>query len=112
MPKTIDITKTSLRRGKLFYKLQESMGEALFTSENWHDRIYNALKHLDPINKSVKNTPESVEKGCSAVIKHYGLNRGFKLNSVTNKGTVSKKSAKEDDTTKFKKNPLDGPTPL
>jgi hypothetical protein len=106
MPKTIDITKTSLRGGKLILQLQELMADELFKAQTWQDLIYSALKHLSPVSKAVKNTPESVEKGCKAVITHYGLSRGVTISAITHKGTVPIKSVKEDDTTKFLKNIL------
>lgn len=106
MAKTIDITKTSLRRGKLIYQLQELMGKELFEAQNWQDLIYSALKHLSPVSRTVKNTPESVENGCKAIISHYGLNRGVTVTSISYKGATPIMSAKEDDITKFKKSIL------
>ena len=56
-------------------QLISNLGDNIFTIQSKQLLLYNILKQISPINKSLKLDDESIEKACEKIIKNFGLNR-------------------------------------
>lgn len=67
--KTSDFTKFS---NALLYTL----GDIIFEYENMQTLIYDALRYVYPVNRSLKNERESIERACKRIWDHFGIVKG------------------------------------
>ncbi|HCA06794.1 hypothetical protein [Chryseobacterium sp.] len=63
-----------VKSGDKFRKdLFKSLGDMLFSFSTLDEVIFSSLKCIYPINKSVKNTPVSIENHCGKVLEHFQI---------------------------------------
>lgn len=82
-------------------ELIQNLGDDIFTFETKQILLYNILKQIYPINKSLKLDDDSIEKACGKVITHLGLNVGLKVLDLSGKEPKGITPAKGTNTQKF-----------
>tara|TARA_A100000171_G_C2138699_1_gene152693 strand:+ start:3512 stop:5278 length:1767 start_codon:yes stop_codon:yes gene_type:complete len=67
----------------LFHRLRPE----IFTFDTMHEFHYQALKYIKPINRQVKDSPESILKGINLIVDYYfGSRKKIRISKLTDEG--------------------------
>lgn len=82
-------------------QLISNLEDDIFKFETKQVLLFNILKQISPVNKSLKLDDTSIERACEKVIKHFKLNREAKISALTETGSKEITSKKKTNTEKF-----------
>lgn len=100
--KSIQLKTARLRNNAITNQIYSLLGDGLFDLKSWDDLIFHSLKLISPINRWIKNTPESLEKGCDMVNTKLGLNLEATIYKITEKGQEKINRPKLDPVRKYR----------
>lgn len=81
--------------------LISGLGDDIFLYKDRTQLLFNILKQVFPINKTLELDNNSIEEACSKILDHFKLNKNVTVSVRDKKGWKKIKSKKEDRTTRF-----------
>jgi len=82
-------------------QLISNLGDDIFIFKTRQVLLFNILKQISPVNKSLKLDDTSIERACEKVIRNFGLHREAKISVLTDNGFKEITSKKKTNTEKF-----------
>ncbi len=74
-----------------------AVGDKIFEYPDMQALLYDVLSHISPVNKTLKDNPDSVELACKKVLDYFGFNR---IRSVTIRNLTTGKEIETSQTAK------------